>query len=231
MNPQEQKIIDDLFDKLAQAELRTGPRDPAAEAHIRSRMQNQPAAPYLMAQTIVMQQQALEAAQTRLTALEEEVARRPASGGFLSGLFGGGTSDRVPGATPGAARPEAGAVPGALRQDAAAGQRPPAQGFGQQGFGQTQPGRGGGFLAGAAQTAMGVAGGMLLGSMISSAFGGSHAGASLAGLTGETAPDDLTSGLADDATGNLSDDASNDLPNDAMDDGSDDLADFGNDEI
>jgi hypothetical protein len=226
MNPQEQKIIDDLFDKLAQAEQRTGPRDPVAEAHIRSRMQNQPAAPYLMAQTIVMQQQALEAAQTRLTGLEEELARRPASGGFLSGLFGGGTTDRVPGATPGAVRPDASAVPGALRHNTAAGQQPPAQGFGQ-----TQPGRGGGFLAGAAQAAMGVAGGMLLGSMISSAFGGSHAGAALAGLPGQTASDDLTSGLADDATGNLSDDASGDLPVDSMDDGSDDLADFGNDEI
>jgi len=35
----------------------------------------------------------------------------------------------------------------------------------------TQPGRSG-FLAGAAQTAMGVAGGMFLGSMISNALGG-----------------------------------------------------------
>jgi hypothetical protein len=44
-------------------------------------------------------------------------------------------------------------------------------------MGGMAPGRGGGFLAGAAQTAMGVAGGVLLGNMIASAFGGNEANA------------------------------------------------------
>ena len=50
-----------------------------------------------------------------------------------------------------------------------------------------QPGRGGGFLAGAAQTAMGVAGGVLLGNAIAGMFGGSEAQAAES-APAETAP-------------------------------------------
>ena len=91
MNTQERQIIDDLFDKLRQVEQQSGPREPNAEAHIRSRIERQPGAPYYMAQTIVMQEQALQNAQARIAELEDELARRPAGGGFLSGLFGGGS--------------------------------------------------------------------------------------------------------------------------------------------
>ena len=35
MNPHERQIIDDLFDKLRDAEQQSGPREPIAEAHIR----------------------------------------------------------------------------------------------------------------------------------------------------------------------------------------------------
>jgi hypothetical protein len=50
------------------------------------------------------------------------------------------------------------------------------------GTGGMAPGRGGGFLAGAAQTAMGVAGGVLLGNMLAGAFsGGDEAKAADAG--------------------------------------------------
>lgn len=162
MNTQERQIIDHLFDKLREAEWQASPRDPVAEAHIRSRVQAQPGAPYLMAQTIVMQEQALEAAQARITGLEDEPARRPAGGGgFLSNLFGG------------AGQPRPSHVP-QHGPDAMRGTVPAQPGFGPA-YGApgmaAQPGRGG-FLAGAAQTAMGVAGGVLLGSMIGSALGG-----------------------------------------------------------
>ena len=76
MNPHERQIIDDLFDKLRDAEQQSGPREPIAEAHIRSRVQQQPGAPYYMAQTILMQEQALQTAQARIAELEDEVARR-----------------------------------------------------------------------------------------------------------------------------------------------------------
>jgi hypothetical protein len=185
MNPQERTIIDNLFDKLAQAEGQAGQRDPDAESHIRSRMANQPGAPYLMAQTIVMQQQALEAAQTRLAALEDEMTRRPAGGSFLSGLFGGGASGREPGVTPGTPQPQAGVG---------------AHSFGR-GIAQAQPVRSGGFLAGAAQTAMGVAGGVLLGSMIGSAFGGGEAQAAETAVPEAAPSNDATDGAADDMAG------------------------------
>src|SRR5215207_8519231 len=91
MNPQERQIIDDLFDKLRHVEQQVGPREPNAETHIRTRIERQPGAPYYMAQTIVIQEQALQNAQARIAELEDELARRPAGGGFLSGLFGGGS--------------------------------------------------------------------------------------------------------------------------------------------
>ena len=42
MNPHERQIIDDLFDKLREVEQQSDPREPIAEAHIRSRVQQQP---------------------------------------------------------------------------------------------------------------------------------------------------------------------------------------------
>src|SRR5215204_805284 len=97
MNTQERQVIDDLFDKLREAERQSGPREPVAEAHIRSRVEAQPAVPYYMAQTIVMQEQALYSAQARIEELERELASRPAGGGgFLSSLFGGGQPQMPP---------------------------------------------------------------------------------------------------------------------------------------
>ncbi|HEX2726580.1 MAG TPA: DUF2076 family protein, partial [Beijerinckiaceae bacterium] len=51
MNTQERQVIDDLFDKLREAERQSAAREPAAEAHIRARVDAQPSAPYYMAQT------------------------------------------------------------------------------------------------------------------------------------------------------------------------------------
>jgi hypothetical protein len=136
MDANDRRAIADLFDRLADAERRSPPRDPEAEAFIRERIAAQPAAPYYLAQTVIVQQQALEAAQDRIAEFES----RAAGSGFLGGLFG----DR-------GARP-------------APDYRP-----------QPWGGGGGGFLAGAAQTAMGVAGGVLLGNMIGGLFGGNEA--------------------------------------------------------
>jgi hypothetical protein len=77
MNPQERQIIDDLFDKLRQVEQQSGPREPNAETHIRSRIERQPGAPYYMAQTIVMQEQALQTAQARIAELGGRVGAPP----------------------------------------------------------------------------------------------------------------------------------------------------------
>jgi hypothetical protein len=135
MDQNERRIIDDLFARLGEAERRAGPRDAEAEGLIGRHLRDQPAAPYYMAQAIVVQQEALSNAQARIEQLERELTERPAGGGFLGGLFGG---EREP------------------AQPRQRGQGPWAQPYG----------RGGGFLAGAAQTAMGVAGGVLIGNAL-----------------------------------------------------------------
>lgn len=129
MDRSDQKAIQDLFAKLAEVERNSPKRDADSEAFIREKLAQQPGAAYYMAQTIVVQDQALAAAEKRLQALE--------------GRRNGGT-DRL------------GSVPSVNREPVAA-----------------QPG--GGFLAGAAQTALGVAGGWLLGNAIAGMFGANTA--------------------------------------------------------
>ena len=146
MDATERQVIDELFGKVKQAEGGSGPRDPQAEARIREHLAAQPAAPYYMAQAILIQEQALKASQARIEQLETDLAQRPAAGG---GLFGGG----------GAAKP----VPAAAA---------PATGIDPRlaAYNTPQQRQGGGFLGGAMQTAMGVAGGLLVGNALMSLF-------------------------------------------------------------
>jgi uncharacterized protein len=161
MDHQDRQAIEQLFGKIAQVEGQAGAPDAQAAEFIRSQLARQPNAPYYMAQTIVVQEQALNAAQGRIQQLEYELASRPAGGGgFLSGLFGGGQSRPQP-HQPYQPQPMHGMPP----------HMAPGMGGMAPGMGGMAP-RGGGFLAGAAQTAMGVAGGVLIGNMIADAFGG-----------------------------------------------------------
>jgi len=177
MDHQDRQAIEGLFAKLGEVERQSGPRDAEAEAFIRSRIDAQPGAPYFMAQTIVVQEHALNAAQARIAELEQQLASRPAGGGFLAGLFGGGQARPQP-HQPYRPQPMQGMPPHMA-----------------PGMGQMAPGRGGGFLAGAAQTAMGVAGGVLLGNMIANAFGGDDA------KTGESAQPEPEQASAEDSGG------------------------------
>jgi hypothetical protein len=151
MDRNDQQAIGYLFEKLANVERQSPPRDADAEAFIRDQIGRQPGAPYYMAQTIVVQEQALEAAQARIEELEARSSSQPSSGGLFGGMFGGGQPTR------------SGSVPRVGRSAAS-----------QQPFPQGQRG-GGGFLAGAAQTAMGVAGGVLLANAIGGMFGADEA--------------------------------------------------------
>ena len=168
MDHQDRQAIEQLFGKIAQVEGQAGAPDAQAADFIRSRIAEQPNAPYYMAQTIVVQEQALSAAGGRIQQLEQELASRPVGGGgFLSGLFGGQPRPQphqsyqpqpIHGMSPHGAPTMGGMAPGMA------------------------PRGGGGFLAGAAQTAMGVAGGVVLGSLIANAFsGGGEAKAAEAG--------------------------------------------------
>lgn len=145
-NQDDRSAIDGLFDRIEDVARNSQPRDGDAEAQIQQRLQQFPPAPYYMAQTIVIQEEALRQAQARIEQLEAQGQQR--SSGVFGGLFGGSEP-----------------------------QRQPARRRGPWDRGEDQDerrgrGGGGGFLAGAAQTAMGVAGGVLLGSAIAGMLSG-----------------------------------------------------------
>ena len=162
MDRNEQQAIQDLFEQLANVERQSPPRDAEAEAYIREQIARLPGAAYYMAQTIVMQGRALDDAQVRIEELERQVAPQQSSGGLFSGIFG---DSRQPSRSAGSVPHVGGAAPTAPQQPWAQPTQPPPQ-----------PASGG-FLAGAAQTAMGVAGGVLLGNAIEGMFGRGEAAA------------------------------------------------------
>lgn len=195
MSPEEKSVIAGIFDRLQQAENQ--PRDAEAERFIAERLRAQPYAPYVMAQAIYVQEQALANLSQQVEQLRaevEELSQRPQqSGGFLSGLFGGGAPQPAPqprrgfGADaegPGGAQggpwgrgsvPQAGGPWGGQPQQPQFQQGGPmGSRFGGGGFG----GGGSGFLGTAMTTALGVAGGMMIANAVSSAFSGAGGEAS-----------------------------------------------------
>ena len=199
MTPEERQMLAGLFQRVNAAAA--APRDPEAESFINDAARAAPHAPYVLAQTVLVQQQALEAAAHRIADLEaatrQGAQESQEHGSFLGNLgktiFGGGAPaapprpgydqqayQRAPAAPPpGYAPPPQGYAP------------PPPQGYPQQpgpwGAPQ-QPQGGGGFLQNAASTATGVAGGVVLGNLLGGLFGG-HGGGGLFG-GGEQAPPD-----------------------------------------
>jgi uncharacterized protein len=142
MQAQERELITGLFDRLQPFEAQ--PRDGEAEALIRDLVGRQPSAPYLLVQTVLVQEQALKAAQARIAELEAKAgAAAPAAPGFL------GSAPKI---GPWGASP---AAPAAAPQPI-----PPTQSPLQAAL-APQP-AGGGFLRTALTTAAGVAGGALL---------------------------------------------------------------------
>ena len=134
---EDERAIEDLFERLERVERNSGPRDAEAEALIRQKLSQHPAAAYYMAQAIIVQEAALREQQARLTELEQQAGR--GRGGFLGSIFGDDPPQREPQTE---------------RRRPGPWDRPD----------------GGGFLAGAAQTALGVTGGLLLGSAIAGMF-------------------------------------------------------------
>src|SRR5262245_21591038 len=82
MQSEERQLITDLFGRLQPFEAQ--PRDNEAEALIKESVARQPAAPYLLVQTVLVQEQALKAAQERIAELEARAGAAPAAAsGFL----------------------------------------------------------------------------------------------------------------------------------------------------
>jgi uncharacterized protein len=173
MSPEERQLLVGLFERTKSAA--SGPRDQEAETFITEQIRQQPAAPYLLAQTVIVQDQALQGANARIEELEKQVKdlqSKPAGGGFLGGLFGGGQRQAPPPPRP--APPPGYGGPQGGPWGAPQGNNPVAGGYAPQGWGQQQP-ESGGFLKGALGTAAGVAGGVLLADSIRSLFtGGGH---------------------------------------------------------
>lgn len=182
MTPQEHDVLQPLLERLRQTRLAN--KDAEADQLIRQTVQAQPDAPYILAQTVLMQDYALHAAQDRIHALEQQLAQSQAQGqqqgqhasggGFLSGLLGG--------ARPAPAPPPPPAYGPSYGQGAPAYAQPS---YGAQIANAVQPGAGGGssFLRSAAQTAAGVAGGALLFQGLEGLFGG-HGGGLMGGGSG-----------------------------------------------
>ncbi|MDB5615676.1 MAG: hypothetical protein JWQ22_3329 [Devosia sp.] len=161
---QDQQAIDGLFDRIEDVARKSAPRDSDAEALIQQRLRDYPPAPYYMAQTILIQEQALRQAQERIEQLE--ASQRP-SGGFLGGLFNGQQPQQ----------PQTARTRGPWDRQ-------------QQDYGDRRSAGGGGFLAGAAQTALGITGGVLLGSAIASMFTGGAQADEVTPLDEGTPPDE-----------------------------------------
>ena len=151
MNPDERNMLNDLADKIAQTPA--PPRDAEAEDLIRTKIGKRPDALYLMTQTVLIQNLALQRAQSQLQELQQRAGQNQVSGSSSSWL---GQGNNAPGTAPPQAQYSAPPPPQYATPASASGGGP---------FG------GGGFLRGAAQTAAGVAAGSLAAEAIGSMFG------------------------------------------------------------
>ena len=209
MSPEERQLLVGLFDRVRNNAGQT--RDREAEQFITDAVRSQPYAPYLLAQTVIVQEQALRAANDRLGELEarlQELEAQPKGGGGflggLGGLFGGGAAPQ-PGRT--AAPLQSGGPWGGAQAGGPQGwqQGGPQPGGPQQGgWGQPsgtvgqQPAGGGGFLKGALGAAAGVAGGVLLADSIRGLFNGGHNPMGIGSGFGPGIGGASTSGTSDD---------------------------------
>jgi hypothetical protein len=151
MTPQERELINILFDRVST--LETAPRDPAAERAIADAMARAPHAIYPLVQTVLVQDEALKRANSRIEELEAGSRNVDAPNENTSFL------DSMRNVLPGREQGSPGSVPSREIPAAQAATAPAVMA------------PGGSFLGNAAATAAGVIGGGLLSSGIRSLFG------------------------------------------------------------
>ena len=202
MTPQERQLVDDLFERLSKME--STPRDPDAAASIAQGLRSAPNAIYPLVQTVLLQDEALKRANSRIQELESQGApQQGQGGGFLDTMRGAMLGQgQGGGSVPNVPPPDVGRRPvwnsGQVLQQSGqydaghydqGGQGQPGYGQpyggpqapgGMMGGGMMGGGMGGGgggsFLGTAAAAAAGVVGGSLLLGSIRSMIGGSHHG-------------------------------------------------------
>lgn len=180
MSPEERNLITNLFDRIRDAGAID--KDRQAEMLIKDAVRQMPDAPYVLVQSVLLQENALAEAQARIEALQARVSEleagaQPQSGGSFLG--GARPLRPVTGSVPSVGaepRPEPSrSVWGASRQ--AEPDMAPMRGPGpayQPNLPPQMPAAsgGGGFLRSAMAAAAGVAGGVLLSDSIRGMFGG-----------------------------------------------------------
>ncbi|HUC69201.1 MAG TPA: DUF2076 domain-containing protein [Stellaceae bacterium] len=214
MTPQERDLITALLARLRQQGNQ--PKDAEAEALIRAGMAAQADAPYLLVQTVLIQDLTLHDAERRIAELERQVAARPVSAPAAPASFlGNAGRGSVPaaGAWPSAPSPAA-TAPAPVWTQSSAGAVPASPPT--MSPPQMLSGSGSGFLRQAATTAAGVAGGALLFQGIESLFGPHYGGGFLGGTP-------MQPGLSETVINNYYGDAPD------TDRGNPQSADFGND--
>lgn len=166
MTNEERDLITGLFNRLRSADHPQ--KDQEAATLIQQAAAAQPSAPYLLVQTVLVQEHALSNAQARIQQLEQQVAAGSSGhgvgggvGSFLSGLLGGHPSQPASGQPAGRST----GVPPTPAQTYAAPTPPYPSTV------NMPPGAGGGFLRSALGTAAGVAGGAMLFEGIQSLLG------------------------------------------------------------
>jgi len=219
MTPEERQMLGSLFERINATSAT--PRDPQAEAFINDAVRAAPYAPYVLAQTVLVQQHTLEAAAQRVAELEaaaqHAAEQQQEQGSFLGNLgksiFGGGAPSAPPHPGYDASAYQRGPQPPPASRYAPQPPQPQAPAPPQAGPWGAAPSQagGGGFLQNAMSTAAGVAGGVALGNLLGGLFGGHQGGGGLfgggfggAGFPGggsetinnfyETAPNGLDSG-------------------------------------
>jgi hypothetical protein len=190
MTPQEQQLLHDLFQRLAQAQ--GTPKDAQAEAEVRQGLAAVPDAAYWLAQRTLLLEQGLQQAQQQIAQLQQQVAQSGAgvqqgAGSFLSGGLG----------TQFGRAPERGFEPEPEYAGYRSAQPQQAPGWRERWFGAAPrtaapayapaPSSGGSFLGNAAASAAGVAGGMFLFNGLENLMGGHH-GVGSGGLSGGSNP-------------------------------------------
>jgi uncharacterized protein len=229
MTPEERQLINGLFDRMRS--FGTPEKDRDAEALINQAVRATPDAAYMLVQSVLVQENALQEAGSRIQDLEEQVRelqgggreRTSSSGSFLGGLLGTGRA---------ASEPRTGSVPqvGARAAPSAYDERRPwsAPQSGPQQSAPPPQASGGGFLRSAMTTAAGVAGGVLAAGAIRDMLGGNaHANptptANATPAAGKTEPTQSEQSRLD---------AEDDARQDALDDESSwDSGDSGGDDI
>ncbi|CAL4320378.1 Putative uncharacterized protein Yba2 [Buchnera aphidicola (Eriosoma grossulariae)] len=168
MKNEEKQLIENLFHKLSKVEQKSDLRNRSAEQLIHSFIKNQSNAPYYMTQTILVQDTVLKKLNKRIIELEQkiseyenELSQKSKNTGFLSNIFKKNYDSTTKNAS--YHREDDGSVRSSNRSVLPSSSSASNTGPGLSSIGNS-------FLGNALQTAVGVAGGMVVGNMLMNFF-------------------------------------------------------------